>query len=57
MQMLRFKWQSINLGGGGLINTRDALLARTLLTWFHARAAGMGIKQKQERGVSIACGL
>ena len=57
MQMLRFKLQSINLGGGGLINTRDALLARTLLMWFHARAEGMGIKQKQERGVSIACGL
>ncbi len=57
MQTLRFNPLSIKVGGGGLSNACDAPLALTFLMWFHVRAAGMGIKQKQESGVSIACGL
>ncbi len=57
MPTLRFNPSQVKVGGGGLSNACDAPLALTLLMWFHARAAGMGIKQKQESGVSIACGL
>jgi hypothetical protein len=57
MQTLRFNSLSIKVGGGGLSNACDAPLALTLLMWFHVRVARMGIEQKQESGVSIACGL
>jgi hypothetical protein len=57
MQTLRFNPLSTKVGGGGLSNASDAPLAFTLLMWFHVRATRMGIEEKQESGVNIACGL
>jgi len=57
MQTLRFNPLSTKVGGGGLSNASDAPLAFTLLMWFHVLATRMGIEEKQESGVSIACGL
>ena len=57
VQTLRFNPLPVKVGGGGLSNACDAPLALTLLMWFHARAARMGIEQKHDRGVSIACSL